>query len=45
VADAGRRRDARGRNSRGPTAAGAAAAVERIWTPAKGDDEGPKRVN
>jgi ATP-dependent Clp protease ATP-binding subunit ClpA len=45
VTDAGRRRDARGRSSRGPTGAGAGTAVERIWTPAKGDDEGPKRVN
>ena len=43
VADAGQRRDARKRAA--PEPAGGAAAAERIWTPRKGDDKGPKRVN
>jgi len=49
VADAGRRRDARGRGSREPADAKAGSAgspaVDRLWTPRNGDDEGPKRVN
>jgi ATP-dependent Clp protease ATP-binding subunit ClpB len=46
VADAGQRRDARGRGRRDP-AGGAAgtSATDRIWTPGKGEDEGPRRVN
>jgi ATP-dependent Clp protease ATP-binding subunit ClpA len=42
VADAGQRRDARKRVA---TAAGAASASERLWTPDKAQDKGPKRVN
>jgi ATP-dependent Clp protease ATP-binding subunit ClpB len=44
VADAAQRRDARSTRAT-PEAAGAATAADRIWTPRKGDDEGPKRVN
>jgi ATP-dependent Clp protease ATP-binding subunit ClpB len=40
VADAGQRRDARKR-----VATGAASASERLWTPDKAQDKGPKRVN
>jgi ATP-dependent Clp protease ATP-binding subunit ClpB len=43
VADAGNRRDARKRVA--PEPAGVAAAVDRIWTPGKPEDEGPKKVN
>jgi ATP-dependent Clp protease ATP-binding subunit ClpB len=42
VADAGQRRDARKRVA---TATGAASASERLWTPDKAQDKGPKRVN
>jgi ATP-dependent Clp protease ATP-binding subunit ClpA len=44
VADAGDRRDARKRSTT-PEPAGVAAAVDRIWTPRKPEDEGPKKVN
>ena len=43
VADASHRRDARKRAA--PEPAAAAAAADRIWTPGKREDEGPKRVN
>jgi ATP-dependent Clp protease ATP-binding subunit ClpB len=43
VADAGQRRDARKRVATVP--AGAASASERLWTPDKAQDKGPKRVN
>ncbi len=45
VADAGERRDARTRGAKEPEPAGAAAVADRIWTPGKREDEGPKRVN
>jgi ATP-dependent Clp protease ATP-binding subunit ClpB len=43
VTDAGHRRDARKRAA--PEPAAATAAADRIWTPGKREDEGPKRVN
>jgi ATP-dependent Clp protease ATP-binding subunit ClpB len=50
VADAGERRDVRSsRAARAARAAreaaGVGAAVDAVWTPRPGDDEGPKRVN
>jgi ATP-dependent Clp protease ATP-binding subunit ClpB len=44
VADATQRRDARKR-AVAPEPAGATAASDRIWTPGRPEDEGPKRVN
>ncbi len=43
VTDAGQRRDARRKSTPEPAAAGAAA--DRIWTPSRPEDEGPKRIN
>jgi hypothetical protein len=44
VADAGDRRDARKRTA-APEHAGVAAAVDRIWTPGKPENKGPKKAN
>ena len=44
VTDATARRDARKR-SVAPEPVGVDAAVDRVWTPTRPDDEGPKRVN
>jgi ATP-dependent Clp protease ATP-binding subunit ClpB len=44
VADAADRRDARSARQ-APEPGGVAAAVDAVWTPRSGDDEGPKRVN
>jgi ATP-dependent Clp protease ATP-binding subunit ClpA len=44
VTDANQRRDARKRSA-APEPAGVAAAVDRVWTPDRPEDEGPKRPN
>jgi ATP-dependent Clp protease ATP-binding subunit ClpB len=44
VADAADRRDVRS-SPKTPEPAGVGSAVDVVWTPRQGDDEGPKRVN